>query len=156
MCAKRGPSPRARLLRTEHLCALPTHMLKDTLQGDGIRGDQVIGVEPSRMGFMPILKRAPRKLPCPFCQGQNEKTAVCEPEAGPRQTPNLQAPWLWDFPDPRTVRNQSVVYKPPQSRVCCYSSQNRLRQRPSCPRSWEVHSLIGELPINQGRPDGEG
>lgn len=50
---------------------------------------------------------------CPLPHQNTRRGWPSPKEDSPRQTPDLLAPWAWDFPASRTVRSPRVWCKPP-------------------------------------------
>lgn len=100
------------------------------------------------MGLL-LLETGPQRAPSAL-EGTARRRSSVNREVGPHQARNLQAPWSWAS---RTVRKKSAVCKPslpthpPQSMIHCCGSQNRL--------AFRKLTLMGKLPMNQGRLGGE-
>ena len=74
-----------------------------------------MGVESPRTGLVPLEKRPQR---APSLLQRPEDTArrhsgVCEPESRPSARAESAVTLILDCPASRTVRNVSIVYKPP-------------------------------------------
>ena len=65
------------------------------------------------MGSMPLINRGGDKSMVLTTWGYSEKAAVCKPGRGPSLGTELASTLILVFPTSKTVRNQSLLFKPP-------------------------------------------
>lgn len=65
------------------------------------------------MGLVPLYRRDPRELPCPFHHVRTQEGGSLQLETGHHQNPAMLPPWSWAASLQRHEKYIPVVYKPP-------------------------------------------